>query len=136
MRKRLFLTAFILLFFGLAGTEINAKTGPVIHEKPVANKINVPPPVLFSFATLFLRVAQDYNFKLTDINNFSATWTREKNEYSVVVKFGLATCDDTAPVNELMATFKANGTIVPIPGLNGKLTDYVFHYVECIRAPF
>lgn len=85
---------------------------------------------------MLLDVAKVYGFHVSDITQFSATWTREKNVYSVTARFGLITCDEEGTFNVLIAKFKANGTVVPMVGLDGKMANYLFAPVSCIRAPF
>lgn len=85
---------------------------------------------------MLVQVAKDYGFHISDITNLSTTWTREKNEYSVTARFGLITCDEEGTFNVLIAKFKANGTVVPMVGTDGKMVNYMLAPVSCIRAPF
>lgn len=137
MRKRFFTLWFALAVFSIANRS-DAETLPFAPHllKSDWAAIHVPPPVEQAFQAMLLEVAQDYHFHLSDITQLTTTWTREKNVYTVTARFGLSGCDDTNPFNMLTAKFKANGEVVPIPGVKGEPLRYVFDPVECIRAPF
>ena len=138
MRKPTFLLFFTVLICTAFVSSARAEALPAKLPLQAGQKVavNVPPPVLRAFASMLLSVSEDYGFTVADIRDFSIRLTKEKNVYSVSARFAIAGCDDGQTFNELVAKFKANGTIVPVTGLNGLPADYVFYFSNCIRAPF
>lgn len=138
MRKPAFLLFFIILLSTVFIMSARAESLPAKLPLQAGQQagINVPPPVLRAFVSMLLRVSEDYGFAVADIRNFSIQWTKEKNVYGVSARFSIAGCDEGETSNELVAKFKANGTVVPITGLNELPADYIFYFSNCIRAPF
>jgi hypothetical protein len=138
MRKHIIHLCCFTLLSAFSITHCHAKALPAVpfSQPGLLAAIHVPPPVEQAFQAMLVEVAKDYGFHVSEITKLSTTWTKDKNVYSVTAQFGLITCDEEGTFNVLTAKFKANGTVVPLVGLDGKTVNYLLAPVNCIRAPF
>lgn len=138
MRKHIIHLCCFILFSAFFINHCYAKALPALPfgQPGLHAPVHVPPPVEQAFQAMLVEVAKDYGFHVSEITRLSTTWTKDKNVYSVTAQFGLVTCDEEGTFNVLIAKFKANGTVVPMVGLDGKMVDYMLAPVSCIRAPF
>jgi hypothetical protein len=139
MRK---LFTFGVIFFALSLLPENATTAkPLPIKLPFLKKEDpkpvkeVPPPVLSAFNEILQEIADQQGFSLSEINNFIATWTKEKNEYQVFASFVVGVCNEGGVVYTVTARFEANGDIVMLIQ-GGVPKKYILTEALCIRIGF